>query len=99
VVHLKRPEDYDIEEGARFEVHLTKARGTYGDEALPFEAKLQKIDGKDHWTCTTLRDKVLDQVEELTREGMTVRDIAAEMGLSKSKVSRLQVKLKATGRL
>ena len=27
-------------EGARFEVHLTKARGILGDDAKPFEANL-----------------------------------------------------------
>ena len=99
VIHLKRPEDYDVEQGARFEVHLTKARGVHGDAALPFEAKLDVVDGRDTWTCTVLRDRELDQVEDLSREGMTVRDIATEMGLSKSKVNRLQAKLRAEGRL
>ena len=33
VIQLKQPEDYDIEQGARFEVHLTKARGIHGDDA------------------------------------------------------------------
>jgi putative DNA primase/helicase len=99
VIHLKRPEDYEAEEGARFEVHLTKARGVFGDDALPFEAKLQKIDGKDHWTCLTLQDRTLEQVEELTREGKSVREIAEELGLSKSKVNRLQIRSKAEGRV
>ena len=99
VIHLKRPENYDPEEGARFEVHLTKARGVYGDAALPFEAKLDVVDGRDNWTCTVLRDRELDEVERLSREGGTVRDIAAELNLSKSKVNRLQAKLRAEGRL
>jgi putative DNA primase/helicase len=99
VINLKRPEDYDPEEGARFEVHLTKARGICGDDALSFEAKLHVIDGRDFWTCTTLRDRELDEVERLSREGGTVRDIAADMNLSKSKVNRLQGKLRAEGRL
>ena len=89
VIHLKRPEDYDVEQGARFEVHLTKARGVHGDAALPFESKLDVVDGRDTWTCTVLRDRELDQVEDLSREGMTVRDIATEMGLSKSKVKQI----------
>ena len=45
VIQLKHPDDYDPEDGARFEVHLTKARGISGDEALPFEAKLEVVDG------------------------------------------------------
>jgi hypothetical protein len=99
VINLKRSEDYDPEEGARFEVHLTKARGIAGEDALPFEAKPQVGNGQDLWTCTTLRDRELDEVERLTQEGGTVREIAVEMNLSKSKVNRLQAKLRAEGRL
>jgi RecA-family ATPase len=99
VIALNRPADYEDEEGARFEVHLTKARGIFGDDALPFEARLEVIDGADHWTCRTLRDQVLDKVEELSRDGMPVRDIAAELNLSKSKISRMQARLRMEGRL
>jgi putative DNA primase/helicase len=99
VIQLKHPEDYDAEDGARFEVHLTKARGVHGDDALPFEAKLEEINGRPFWTCSILRDKILDQIEELSRTGGTVREIAQETGLSKSKVNRLQAKLRAEGRL
>jgi DNA-binding IclR family transcriptional regulator len=35
----------------------------------------------------------------LSRAGGTVRDIAEETGLSKSKVQRVQAKLRAEGRL
>lgn len=99
VINLKRPQDYDPEEGARFEVHLTKARGIAGDDALPFEAKLQVMDGRDFWSCTTLRDREIDEVERLSREGKPVRDIGEELNISKSKVNRLQAKLRAEGRL
>jgi len=68
-------------------------------DALPFEAKLQVIDGRDLWTCTTLRDREMDEVERLSREGMIVRDIGQELNTSKSKVNRLQTKLRAEGRL
>jgi RecA-family ATPase len=99
VIQLKRPEDYDMEEGARFEVHLTKARGVVGDDAQPFEAKLDVVDGVDRWTCQVLRDRELDRVAELSAEGMSVRDIGAELNLSKSKIQRMQAKLRAEGQL
>jgi RecA-family ATPase len=99
VIQLKHPEDYEPEDGARFEVHLTKARGIHGDDALPFEAKLDVIDGRDRWTFGVLQDNVLDRIEELSREGGTVREIAHELGISKSKVNRLQGKLREQGRL
>ena len=98
-VWLKRPDDYEIEEGARFEVHLTKARGVYGEDALPFEARLNLVGQVGHWDIRVIRDKVLDDVERLTREGLAVRDIAEELSLSKSKVNRIQGKLRAEGRL
>ena len=40
VISLRRPREYSMAEGARFEVHLTKARGILGDDAKPFEANL-----------------------------------------------------------
>jgi putative DNA primase/helicase len=63
VIHLKHPADYEPEQGARFEVHLTKARGIAGDDALPFEAQLTVRDGRDESACTTLRNRELDEVE------------------------------------
>ena len=45
VVTLKHPADYNPSEGLRCDVHYEKARGFYGDEALPFEVKLQKGKG------------------------------------------------------
>ncbi len=38
VIALRRPADYSPEEGARFEVHIEKARALVGEGALPFEA-------------------------------------------------------------
>jgi putative DNA primase/helicase len=99
VIHLKRPSDYHVEEGARFEVHLTKARGVHGEHAAPFEAKLETSDGVALWTTRTLVDVEVEQVAELTRGGKTVRDIAGDVGISRSKVNRIQKKLKDEGRL
>ena len=80
-------------------MHLTKARGVHGEDALPFEAQLKVVEGRDHWTCSTLRNRELDEVERLTRAGKTVRDIAAELGCGKTRVNDLQGKLRAEGRL
>ncbi len=90
VISLRRPQDYDPSEGARFEVHLEKARGVYGPEAAPFEAALRTgEDGKAVWTCRTLEDCERAQVLALSEEGYSVRDIATETGMSKSKVGRI----------
>lgn len=97
VIKLAHPDDYEPSEGARFEVHLTKARGIIGDDAAPFEARLTIENGRDQWACCSLRDRTFDTIAELTREGFSVRDIAEELGISKSKVQRLQAKLREEG--
>lgn len=89
VISLRRPKDYDPSEGARFEVHLEKARGVYGPEAAPFEAALRTERGAAIWTCRTLEDSVKAQVLALKAEEYSIRDIATETGLSRSKVQRI----------
>lgn len=49
VISLRRPREYSMAEGARFEVHLTKARGILGDDAKPFEANLITEGNALHW--------------------------------------------------
>ena len=99
VVHLKRPDNYAIEEGARFEVHLTKARGVHGEGTAPFEARLETRDGIALWTTRALVDVQAEQVVQMTKDGMSVRDIENELGISRSKVNRIQNKMRDEGRL
>jgi hypothetical protein len=99
VISLRHPDDYIPSEGAHFEVHLTKARGIYGDDALPFEAKLETVNGHAIWTTRALPDAEAEQVLDMSQARMSVRDIASEIGISKSKVARIQAKLKEEGRL
>ena len=89
VVALRRPADFQPDQGARFEVHFEKNRGFYGDDAKPFEAALTTSAG---WTTRDLEDADIARVMVLTGQGMTVRDIAEELGMSKSTVSRMQKK-------
>ncbi|MDL2286717.1 AAA family ATPase [Desulfococcaceae bacterium OttesenSCG-928-F15] len=95
VIGLRRPKDYKAEEGARFEVHLTKARGVYGEEAQPFEAQLLEKDHILTWTARTIEDARLEQLRQLIAEGYTIRDAALEMEISKSAAGRLKKKLDA----
>lgn len=94
VIHLKRPDDYQAEEGARFEVHLEKARGVFGPDAQPFEARLETRDGADLWTVKSMEDINEARVAELTAEGLTVREIAEQTSISRSTVSRIQKRLR-----
>ena len=40
VIGLRKPPDYQADQGARFEIHFEKSRGFYGPEAEPFEVRL-----------------------------------------------------------
>jgi putative DNA primase/helicase len=97
-ISLRRPQDYNPTEGARFEVHLEKARGVHGDAAKPFEAKLQTRDGVAVWTMQEIEDVELARVKALLDSELSVRDIAEETGISKSKVQRLKKKMEAEQR-
>ena len=91
VVQLKRPVGYHPREGARFELTFSKSRGLVGEAADPIEAWLQVgagQDGGDMWTWRPLEDAQAARVAELSAEGLSIRDIAAELGLSKSAVHR-----------
>jgi len=94
VINLKQPSDYNSEEGARFEVHFEKSRGFAGDEAKPFEAKLNLEDNKANWQISEIEDLEIKRVVELSIEKLSQRDIANETGLSLSKVNRILKKHK-----
>ena len=93
VIALRRPHDYQQEEGARFEVHLEKARGICGDDAKSFEAKLEGQGDALFWRCQDIEDVRLAQVRALLADKLTVREIADETGISRSTVQRLKRKL------
>ena len=93
VIVLRRPQDYRPEEGARFEVHLEKARGIIGDDAKPFEAKLVQDGDAMAWACRDIEDVQLETVRQLHAEKMSIRDIAEETGIPKSTVQRMVKKL------
>jgi putative DNA primase/helicase len=97
VINLRRPSDYNPIEGARFEVHIEKARGAYGDDVKPFEAKLELVDKGATWSTRDLADADLARVIDLAEEGLSIRDIAEETGLTKSTVQRMKKKAEADG--
>lgn len=89
VIAMRKPNDYRAEEGARFEMHLEKARGIFGTAAKPLEATLHLDNSTAFWTTRQIEDVELERVAGLKAEGLSVRDIADETGISKSRVQRL----------
>jgi putative DNA primase/helicase len=99
VVSLIHPNDYQPDQGARFEVHFEKLRGFVGDEAKAFEARLEVRDGQAIWTMRDLEDVTLALAAEMFNDGMSVRDVATDLGISKSAAARLRKKAVAQGLL
>jgi hypothetical protein len=95
VISLRRPPDYAADQGACFEVHFEKNRGFFGEDAKPLEAAL----GLGGWAMRDIGDAELARVVALSADGLSVRDIAGELGLSNSTVNRLQKKARETGKL
>ncbi|MDR0828475.1 MAG: helix-turn-helix domain-containing protein [Desulfovibrio sp.] len=93
VISLKRPADYRSDQGARFEVHFTKARGLIGEGARPFEAQLMSEGEALVWSARDIENVRLDQVQSMLADKMSIRDIAEELGISKSSVHRLKNRL------
>ena len=98
VISLRRPKEYAMAEGARFEVHLTKARGILGDDAKPFEANLITEGSALHWQVREIEDVELEELKRLLEEGYSIRDCAEEMGKSKGAIQRLKKRLDASSK-
>jgi putative DNA primase/helicase len=97
VIALRRSEDYSPEQGARFEIHFEKLRNRVdGAGALPFEAKIETFaaDGAEgiRWSCCDLKPPLLMQAAELFGEGLTVREVASSLRISKSEAGRLRIR-------
>jgi AAA domain/Homeodomain-like domain len=93
VFTLKRPANYNPSEGLRCEVHFEKTRGMLGDAAKAFEVQMEAgADGRAIWTLKELEDAKAQHAVALYAEGMSVRDVAEELGISKSTAHRIRKK-------
>lgn len=100
VIRLRRPDDYVPEEdGARFVVELTKARGIAGEDAAPFEAMLTMENGKLSWATKEIGQSELLAVVDLMKAGKSFRFTAQELNLPLAKVQRLKAKGEKLGLL
>ena len=83
------PNDYDEKEGARFEVKFEKSRGVCGEAVNGFEAQLFQKGEALCWDYKDIKNVRLSQAIELAGLGLSVREIAEEIGISKSAAHRL----------
>jgi putative DNA primase/helicase len=97
VIALRRPENYSPDQGCRFEIHFEKFRNRIDPAAAaPFEAKLETLlaAGRSvvRWTHHDLVPPVLKQAAELFENGLTVREVAAALKISKSEAGRIRLR-------
>jgi hypothetical protein len=97
VIALRRPEDYSTEQGARFEIHFAKLRNRVDSAgAMPFEARIETVSAGEQrsirWSASDLKPPMLNRAAELFSEGMTVREVAAMLRISKSEAGRLRIR-------
>lgn len=85
VILLKRPKEYEPKMGASFEIHFEKSRGVIGDGVEPIAC----CKTENGWTYSTLEETNYQRVVSLAGDGFKQKDIAEELGLSKSQVSKL----------
>ena len=88
VIKLKRPADYDPKNGAVFILEFTKARNLSGDAAQSLELTLAGDQSQVHWICKTVEQSTFDSVVALSKEGISQIEIAEELKVNKSTVSR-----------
>jgi hypothetical protein len=99
VIGLSRPNDYDPSQGAVFVAEFTKARNLAGPDAESIELKLGGTDDRAEWTWRTVEASTYDRVLALAKEGLKPGDIAAELDVNKSTVSRHMRKARELGDL
>jgi hypothetical protein len=93
VIVLRHPSDYELSQGARFEIHFEKARNVHGTPLEPFEVTMQMDRGAAVWLMRDIADVRVARAKELFGDGMSVRDVAEELKISKSAAHRLKAKL------
>ncbi len=93
VITLKHPANYNPSQGLRCEVHFEKTRSMLGDAAKPFEVRMESgADGRAVWTCRELEDAKAQEAAVLFSSGMSVRDVAKELEVSRSTAQRFRVR-------
>ena len=88
VIGLSRPKDYEPSQGAVFVAEFTKARNLTGDDAESIEMELGGTEDRAEWTWRTVEASTYDRVVALSKEGMSPNEIATELEINKSTVSR-----------
>lgn len=91
VIALKRNDDYEAGQGARFKIAFEKARGFAGAAADSFTAAYEN----GQWSILNDSNAQSDEVAALLASGKTQREIAASLGMALGKVNKLAQKARS----
>ena len=80
VISLRRPQNYEGQEGCSIQIHFEKARGLSGPDVEPVEAKLiTRPDGTRKWEYHAAEEGIADAVVEMVHLGMDRKEIIREL--------------------
>ena len=103
VIALQRPLGYRPSDGARFEIHLRKARTVFGEAANPFVAQFICEGKTARWEVSEVgqslsltggsgdasREQRRHEAQALRGQGLSIRQIADKLEISRSAAERL----------
>lgn len=97
VIALKKSKGSDATEGANFEIHFEKNRGFAGKEAQAFNARMIIESDRQTWARESILDSSFNRCVLLANNGASQTEIAEQLGINKSNVSRHLSKAKELG--
>lgn len=88
IIGLRHSDNYQAQEGARFEVHFEKTRHFAGEDAEPFQAQLFTDEvGHTKWEISDVdTDPEVAHIANMRKEGKTYVEIMGTTQLTKSQV-------------
>lgn len=100
-VKLEKPTDYNQTDGARFNLKFEKGRLNHVDIAKIANIQMQLIqqDNQSTWQFSNITTVQKYDVLRLKSDGMSNKDIAAEIGCSGSNITKWTKKLRSQGYL
>jgi putative DNA primase/helicase len=101
VLALRPPGDWTAAHGARFEIHVEKARNVHGAALQPVVAALhaESHEQGPHWDVQPLPGDRLDRAVALLAAGTTAEATGLALGVSRATAYRLQQRARRLGRL
>ncbi len=93
VLALACPPEYKPEDGCHFHLRFEKARGANGRTLEAIDVQLETTPDGILWTTRPLEASLRVRITEMLADNMPVRDIAEELGVSKSYIHRMKREL------